>query len=95
MTARNQPGVAHYTGNVRLWQGANVVRAPKIDFDNKKRSMVAYGDAAHAVSSLFVQQSQGGKLTPVDVTADKLTYTDEERRARYTGTRSPEAPRTQ
>jgi lipopolysaccharide export system protein LptA len=37
------------------------------------------------VSSLFVQQSQDGKLTPVDVTADKLTYVDEQRRATYTG----------
>ncbi len=36
MTAHKQPGVAHYTGNVRLWQTANVVRAPKIDFDNRE-----------------------------------------------------------
>jgi lipopolysaccharide export system protein LptA len=85
MIARNQPGVAHYTGNVRLWQGANVVRAPKIDFDNENRSMVAQGDPAHTVSSLFVQQSADGKLTPIDVIADKLTYVDEQRRARYTG----------
>ena len=28
---------------------------------------------------------QDGKLTPVDVTADKLTYVDAERRARYSG----------
>ena len=85
MTARQQPGVAHYTGNVRLWQGGNVVRAPKIDFDNTNRSMVAMGDTSHQVISLFVQQGQDGKLTPVDVTSDKLTYVDEERRARYTG----------
>ena len=85
MTARQQPGVAHYTGNVRLWQGGNVVRAPKIDFDNTNRSMVAMGDTSHRVISLFVQQGQDGKLTPVDVTSDKLTYVDEERRARYTG----------
>lgn len=85
MAARNQPGVAHYTGKVRLWQGANVVDAPKIDFDNQNRSMVAQGDPSHPVTSLFVQQSQDGKLTPVDVTSERLTYVDEERRARYTG----------
>jgi lipopolysaccharide export system protein LptA len=85
MAARNQPGIAHYTGKVRLWQGANVVSAPKIDFDNEKRSMVAQADASKPVTSLFVQQSQDGKLTPVDVTSEKLTYVDEERRARYTG----------
>src|SRR5271165_1353201 len=85
MTGQKQPGVAHYTGNVRLWQTDNMVRAPKIDFDNEKRSMVAESSASQPVSSLFVQQSQDGKLTPVNVTSDKLTYVDEERRARYTG----------
>ena len=85
MTAYKQPGAAHYTGNVRLWQGANVVRAPKMDFDNEKRAITAESDASEKVSSLFVQQSQDGKLMPIDVTADKLTYVDEQRRARYSG----------
>lgn len=85
MAGQKQPGVAHYTGNVRLWQTDNVVRAPKIDFDNEKRSIVAQSDPSQTVSSLFMQQGQDGKLTPVDVTSDRLTYVDEERRARYTG----------
>lgn len=85
MTSHQQPGIAHYTGNVRLWQTANVVRAPQIDFDQQNRSIMAHADTAQSVSSLFVQQGQDGKLTPVDVTADKLTYVDAERRARYTG----------
>ena len=85
MTGQKQPGVAHYTGNVRLWQTDNMVRAPKIDFDNEKRSVVAESSISQPVSSLFVQQGQDGKLTPVDVTSDRLTYVDEERRARYTG----------
>jgi len=85
MAGQKQPGLAHYTGNVRLWQTDNVVRAPKIDFDHDKRSIVAESDPAQTVSSLFVQQGQDGKLTPVDVTSDKLTYVDEERRARFTG----------
>jgi lipopolysaccharide export system protein LptA len=85
MTAHKQPGIAHYTGNVRLWQTGNVVRAPKIDFDNEKRAIFAESDKLQTVSSLFLQQSQDGKQSPVDVTAEKLTYVDEERRARYTG----------
>jgi lipopolysaccharide export system protein LptA len=85
MTSKQQPGVAHYTGNVRLWQGANVLRAPTIDFDQQNRTVVAHADTAQSVSSLFVQQGQDGKQTPVDVTADKMTYIDAERRARYTG----------
>jgi len=85
MASRQQPSVAHYTGNVRLWQAENVVRAPKIDFDQDSRTMTAFGDEHHHVLSLFVQQSEDGKLTPVQVIADKLTYTDAERKARYTG----------
>ncbi len=56
-----------------------------IDFDQQNRTIVAHADTAQSVSSLFVQQGQDGKLSPVDVTADKLTYVDAERRARYTG----------
>jgi lipopolysaccharide export system protein LptA len=85
MTSKQQSGVAHYTGNVRLWQTNNVVRAPLIDFDQQNRTIVAHADTAQSVSSLFVEQGQDGKLTPVDVTADKLTYVDTDRRARYTG----------
>ncbi len=85
MASRQQPSIAHYTGNVRLWQGANVVRAPKIDFDQDTRTMVAFGDPHQRVMSLFVQESADGKQTPTEVVADKLTYTDSERRARYTG----------
>ncbi len=85
MTAHKEQGVAHYTGNVRLWQTANVVRAPKIDFDNQKRSIVAESDPTQKVMSLFMQKGQDGKLTPVDVTSDRLSYMDEERRARFTG----------
>jgi lipopolysaccharide export system protein LptA len=92
MTANKQPSVAHYTGNVRLWQTANVVRAPKMDFDNDKRSLVAESDKSQKVLSLFVQQGQDGKLTPIDVTADKLTYVDDQRRARYSGNVLARAP---
>lgn len=85
MTSRQQPSIAHYTGNVRLWQGANVVRAPMIDFNQSNRTMVASGDQQQRVISLFVQESADGKQTPTEVVADKLTYTDAERKARYSG----------
>jgi lipopolysaccharide export system protein LptA len=85
MASRQQPSIAHYTGNVRLWQAANVVRAPKIDFDQDTRTMTAFGDDHQHVLSLFIQQSSDGKQSPIEVIADKLTYTDAERKARYTG----------
>ena len=85
MTSKQQPALAHYAGNVRLWQTNNVVRAPLVDFDQQNRTIVAHADTAQSVSSLFVQQGTDGKLSPVDVTADKLIYVDTDRRARYTG----------
>lgn len=85
MASHQQPAIARYTGNVRLWQTANVIRAPVIDFDQQNRTIMAHGDTAQSVSSLFVQQGKDGKPSPVDVTADKLTYVDAERRARYIG----------
>ena len=85
MASRQQPSIAHYTGNVRLWQDSNVVRAPKIDFDQDTRTMTAFGDNHQHVLSLFIQQSADGKQTPIEVIADKLTYIDAERKARYTG----------
>ena len=57
-----------------------------IDFDQQNRTILAHADTAQSVSSLFVQQGQDGKLSPVDVTADKLTYADSERCAHYFGT---------
>jgi lipopolysaccharide export system protein LptA len=85
MVSKQQPGVVHYSGNVRLWQGANVLRAPMMDFDQQNRTVIAHADSAQSVTSLFVQQTADGKPSPVDVTADKMTYVDAERRARYTG----------
>jgi lipopolysaccharide export system protein LptA len=44
MTAHRSPAVAVYTGDARLWQNANVVQAPTLQFDRDKRSLVAQGE---------------------------------------------------
>jgi len=41
MQARRDSGVARYSGDVRLWQGPNVVQASSISFDRDHRSMIA------------------------------------------------------
>ena len=41
MTAHSSPAVALYTGEARLWQDANVIQAPSIEFDRNHRSVVA------------------------------------------------------
>jgi len=43
MTAHRSPAIAVYTGNARLWQNANVVEAPVLQFDRDHRSLVAQG----------------------------------------------------
>jgi lipopolysaccharide export system protein LptA len=59
MTAHNSPAVALYEGNARLWQDANIVEAPSIQFDRDHRSLVAQGTAAHPVSTVLVQEKLG------------------------------------
>lgn len=88
MDAHNDTGIATYTGGARLWQGANIVEAPTIEFNRDNRSLVAQGTTSSTgtpVTSVFVEKDKDGKTTPINVTARKLTYIDIERRARYEG----------
>jgi lipopolysaccharide export system protein LptA len=85
MTAHRTPAVATYTGDARLWQDANVVQAPTIEFDRDRRAVVARGDKAQKVSTVLVQTDKAGKSTPVAIMSSGLTYTDSERRAHYEG----------
>jgi lipopolysaccharide export system protein LptA len=59
MTAHNSPGIALYQGNARLWQDANIVEAPSIQFDRDRRFLVAQGTAAQPVSTVLVQAKLG------------------------------------
>jgi lipopolysaccharide export system protein LptA len=43
MTVHRSPAVTVYTGDARLWQNANVVEAPTLQFDRDRRSLVAEG----------------------------------------------------
>jgi lipopolysaccharide export system protein LptA len=80
MTARRSPGVAVYSGNAALWQNANVVHAPTLEFDRQQRSLVAEGTASQPVSTVLVQVDQSKKATPVTITSAHLTYKDAERK---------------
>ena len=100
MSARNTPGIALYAGNARLWQDANVISAPTIEFDRNRRFVTAQGTEAQPVSTVLVQaekpvpgdhqtvQIQKGKAdapTAVAITARQLTYADADRKAHYEG----------
>ncbi len=67
MTAHNSPSIALYEGNARLWQDANLIEAPSIQFDRDHRSLVAQGTAAHPVSTVLVQE----KLSQPDQKPDE------------------------
>jgi lipopolysaccharide export system protein LptA len=60
MTAHNSPGVAVYTGSVRLWQDANVIEAPSIQFDRDQRFVIAQGTSAQSVQTILVQREKSG-----------------------------------
>jgi hypothetical protein len=44
MTAHHSPAIAVYTGDARLWQDANIVEAPTLQFDRDHRSLIAHGE---------------------------------------------------
>ena len=85
MTVHGTPAVALYTGNARLWQDANAVSAPSIEFDRNHRSMVASGAGEQKISTVLEQTDQEGKSTPVAITSSRLTYQDSDRRAHFEG----------
>ncbi|SRR5579871_1584262 len=60
MTTRSSPAIAVYQGNARLWQDANIIEAPTIEFDREHRSLVAAGTSSQPVSTTLVQ----GKASP-------------------------------
>jgi lipopolysaccharide export system protein LptA len=59
MTAHNTPGVALYSGNARLWQDANIIQAPTIQFDRDRRFVTAQGTPAQPVQTILVQAEKG------------------------------------
>jgi lipopolysaccharide export system protein LptA len=55
MTAHNTPSLALYSGNARLWQDANVITAPSIEFDRDRRFVTAQGTQAQPVRTILVR----------------------------------------
>jgi lipopolysaccharide export system protein LptA len=71
MTAHNSPAAALYQGNARLWQDANIITAPSIQFDRDRRFLVAQGTAAQPVSTVLVQTKLSGPRPPATQNEDK------------------------
>jgi lipopolysaccharide export system protein LptA len=84
MTVHRTNAAAIYSGNARIWQDANVVEAPTLEFDRDHRSVVAQGNGK-PVSTVLMQVNGKGEATPVAITSKRLTYTDDEHRAHFEG----------
>ena len=85
MSAHRNLAVATYSGGARLWQNANVVEAPSIQFQKNERSVIAESKANQKVSTVLVGTDKSGKPTVVSITSSHLTYRDSERKAHFEG----------
>jgi lipopolysaccharide export system protein LptA len=78
MTAHSSPGTALYTGNARLWQDANIIEAPTIQFDRDRRFVTAQGTPAQPVQTILVQAEkvQTEKKPTGQTGAEKVSPTE-------------------
>ena len=85
MAAHRTPATATYTGNARLWQNANVVKAPSIQFQKEQRALTANSNSEQKVETTLIGTDKSGRATPVAVSADHLSYHDSDRIAHFEG----------
>jgi lipopolysaccharide export system protein LptA len=85
LVAHQKTGTGRYSGGVRLWQGANVVEAPVVDFARDGHSATALANAFKQVTTVLADQDKNGQVVPVNITSDKLTYTGDARVAHFEG----------
>jgi lipopolysaccharide export system protein LptA len=85
MSARTNPAIATYTGNARLWQNANVIEAPSIQFQKEQRTVIADAKGSQPVSTVLVGTDKKGNATPVIITSAHLIYKDSDRKAHFDG----------
>jgi lipopolysaccharide export system protein LptA len=90
MRSENRNRLLHYEGQAILWQGANRIRADRVEIDREKRTLVGDGNV---FTQLLEQNSEkqeaaknrsnpGGFTT---VKAAHMVYTESDRVAHYTG----------
>jgi lipopolysaccharide export system protein LptA len=85
MSARTSPAMGTYTGNARLWQNANVIEAPSIQFQKEQRTVIADAKGNESVSTILIGTDKKGNATPVTVTSKHLIYKDSDRKAHFDG----------
>ena len=71
MTAHHDSGLALYTGNARLWQDANIVEAPSIEFDRSRRFVTAQGSATQLARTVLIQKERAPQEADKSAAASK------------------------
>lgn len=85
--ARNAEGLAVYTGNARGWQDDNFVKADRIELYQNDKKMIATGKVESALYQVKKETPQSkGEVVPGFATADRMTYSDNDRLIHYDGT---------
>jgi lipopolysaccharide export system protein LptA len=68
--------MATYSGNVRLWQQANVVEAPNLSFDRDRRSVEAHASGGKKVTTTLIQLDNKKQPKPLTIVSGTLSYLD-------------------
>jgi lipopolysaccharide export system protein LptA len=79
MTANRSTAIAVYTGDARLWQDANIVEAPMLQFDRDHRSLFAHGFAqgpAQGEIGAKAEQSPSPTRNPAQPVSTVLVQVD-------------------
>ena len=84
--AQNKAGIAIYTINARGWQDDNFIKADRIELYQDDKRMVAIGNVESALYQAKQETSPGKReVVPGFATADRMSYSDTERKIRYEG----------
>jgi lipopolysaccharide export system protein LptA len=83
VVAHKEPGAAVYTGGVRLWQQANVVEAPSVEFDRNHRSVQAHASGTKKVTTTLIQAGGKGQTKPLTIVSGSLTYKDDDSKVHF------------
>jgi lipopolysaccharide export system protein LptA len=81
MTAHSSPSVALYSGKARLWQDANIIEAPSIQFDREHRSVIAQGTDSDPVSTILLQLDKPHSDQKVEPPSPRKSFPDKQKSA--------------
>jgi lipopolysaccharide export system protein LptA len=85
MLANRSPAAILYTGNVRVWQDASSVEGPSVEFHRDRKTVTAEGNEGQRVSAALAQTDKKGRILPVVIAADRLTYSEDQRIIHFEG----------